>query len=73
MADILLNIMALAINGTFLSNLVYFERTEKVTGRYIHDVALKKLITVQPAKSDSDIMVCLQSYQGFIIDRSLVY
>ena len=29
--------------------------------------------TVLPAKSDSDIMFCLQSYQGLMIDRSLVY
>ena len=29
--------------------------------------------TVLPAKSDSDGMFCLQSYQGFITDRSLVY
>ena len=29
--------------------------------------------TILPAKSDSDIMFCLQSYQGFIIDRSLVF
>ena len=29
--------------------------------------------TVLPAKSDSDFMFCLQSYQGLIIDRSLVY
>ena len=29
--------------------------------------------TVLPAKSDSGVMFCLQSYQGFIIDRSLVY
>ena len=27
--------------------------------------------TVLPAKSDSDVMFCLQSYQGRIIDRSL--
>ena len=26
-----------------------------------------------PAKSDSAVMFCLQSYQGFMIDRSLVY
>ena len=32
-----------------------------------------KVFTVLPAKkSDSDIMICLQSYQGLIIDRSLV-
>ena len=31
------------------------------------------LITVLPAKSDSDFMFYLQSYQGLIIDRSLVY
>ena len=29
--------------------------------------------TVVPAKSDSDVMFCLQSYQGLIIDRSLLY
>ena len=29
--------------------------------------------TVLPAKSDSDLMVCLLSYQGLRIDRSLVY
>ena len=29
--------------------------------------------TVLPAKSDSDFMFCLQSYQGLIINRSLVY
>ena len=29
--------------------------------------------TVLPAKSDSDAMFCFQSYQGLIIDRSLVY
>ena len=28
--------------------------------------------SVLPAKSDSDVMFCLQSYQGLIIDRSLV-
>ena len=26
-----------------------------------------------PAKSDSDVMSCLQGYQGLRIDRSLVY
>ena len=29
--------------------------------------------TILPAKSDSDVMFCLQSYQGLRIDRSLVY
>ena len=29
--------------------------------------------TVLPAKMDSDFMFCLQSYQGLIIERSLVY
>ena len=29
--------------------------------------------TVLPAKSDSGVMFCLQSDQGFIIDRSRVY
>ena len=29
--------------------------------------------TVLPAKSDSDVICCLQSVHGLIIDRSLVY
>ena len=29
--------------------------------------------TVLPANSDSDVKFCLLSYQGLIIDRSLVY
>ena len=29
--------------------------------------------TVLPAKSDRDVMFCLQSYQGLIIDISLLY
>ena len=28
--------------------------------------------TALPAKSDSDLMFCLQSYQGLIIDKSFV-
>ena len=34
-----------------------------------------KLDNVLPGKSDSDVIcsVCLQSYQRFLIDRSLVY
>ena len=30
-------------------------------------------LTILPAKSDSDVMFCLQSYQQFITDKSLVY
>ena len=33
----------------------------------------EEITTVLPAKSDSDDMLCLQSYQGLMIDRSLVY
>ena len=32
-----------------------------------------KQTTVLPAKSDSDFMFCVQSYQRLIVDRSLVY
>ena len=31
------------------------------------------VVTVLPAKSDSDVMFCLHSYQGRRIDKSLVY
>ena len=34
---------------------------------------LKTGTTVLPAKSVSDVMFCLQSYQGLTVDRSLVY
>ena len=34
---------------------------------------LRVTCTVLPAKSDSDVMFCLPSYQGLTIDRSLVY
>ena len=34
---------------------------------------LDALSTVLTAKSDNDVMCCLQSYQGLRIDRSLVY
>ena len=37
------------------------------------DVADVCVATILPAKSDSDAMLCLQSYQGFRIDRSPVY
>ena len=33
----------------------------------------KETYTVLPAKSDSDAMFCLQSYQGLVSDKSLVY
>ena len=37
-------------------------------------ILLKTLkLAVLPAKSDSGVMFCLQSYQELIIDRSLVY
>ena len=40
-------------------------------------VAVLKIVensdTVLLAKSDSDVMFCLQSYLGLIIDRSLLY
>ena len=36
-------------------------------------IQLGESVTVVPTKSDSDVVICLQSYQGFRIDRSLVY
>ena len=33
----------------------------------------RQVCTVLPSKSDSDLMLCLQSYQGLAIDRLLVY
>ena len=38
-----------------------------------YNVVLKLIITVLPARSDSDVMFCLLRNQRLIIDRSLVY
>ena len=38
-----------------------------------HALVLKEISIVLPAKSDIDVMFCLQSYQGLRIDISLVY
>ena len=38
---------------------------KNVYGAYLDDVL--------PAKSVSDVMFCLQTYRGLIIDKSLVY
>ena len=52
-------------------NLLYREPKNNLLKRqslYFHETA-----TVLPAKSDSDFMFSLQSYQGLIMDRSLEY
>ena len=41
---------------------------------FVNELAVKNLIlTILPAKSDSDVMFFFLSYQGLIINRSLVY
>ena len=42
-------------------------QTNSITYAYVFT------LTVELTKSDSDVMFCLQSYQGLRIDRSLVY
>ena len=49
----------------FFLNIMYVVRLEPAISTYT--------ATVVPTKSDSDVMFCLQSYHGLIIDRSLVY
>ena len=44
-----------------------------VSKKYPSDLQLNKVNTVLQANSYSDVMFCLQSYQGLTIDRSLVY
>ena len=39
----------------------------------LYSMANNALHVVETAKSDSDVMFCLQTYQGLRIDRSLVY
>ena len=38
-----------------------------------YHLGLLVVATVLPDKSDSYVMLCLQSYQGLRIERSLVY
>ena len=60
----------LSIKGLTIWNCTVFKPLKR--GLIIHQFRLQ-ISTVVPAKSDSDVMFCLQSYQGLIIDRSLVY
>ena len=54
-------------------------RQDRINTQVIYRFALDQVEcirgcpTVLPAKSDSDVMFCLQCYPGLIIDRSLVY
>ena len=45
----------------------------KYLGQIMRFRYLSYICTVLPAKSESDDMFCLQSYQGLRIDRSHVY
>ena len=58
-------------------NIMHMEKTDMGLNVfwpvYIH-VGVKRFTgTVLPAKGDRGVMLCLQIYQGFKIDRSLVY
>ena len=55
-----------------ISTLVVIALKSSLT-HYNPSYILYNKTTVLPAKSDSDIMFCLQSYQELRIDRSLVY
>ena len=47
--------------------------SRKLLAFQVNIILIIIITTVLPAKSDSDFMFCLQSYQGLIIDISLVY
>ena len=53
---------SIELNGSDISNY-----------KYVFFEGPVSIFTVVPTESDSDVMFCLQSYQGLIIDRSLVY
>ena len=55
----------------YLINLTYLQNIFKAEKMKLSNIIPEP--TVLPAKSDSDVMFCLQSYQGLIINRSLVY
>ena len=61
---------------------LFWYRSPKIVTKFTRDAhstyttwlfTLGNIGTVLPAKSDSDVKFCLQSYQGLMIDRSLVY
>ena len=60
------------IYGNQEAEALQYRQTSK-TSTHISNIMISKAITVLPAKIDSDFMLCLQSNQGLIIDRSLVY
>ena len=60
--------MGAAINNAFITAL---ERTATAFIGCLNTIIV--FTTVVPAKSDSDVMLCLQSYQELRIDRSLMY
>ena len=53
--------------------IIGYRYEEIITLLHILNSYINIAITVLPAKSDSDFMFCLQSYQELIIDSSLVY
>ena len=58
--------------GSFIwKHHVYRWRERRQNGHITSNLVI--VFTVLPAKSDDDVMLCLQSYQELIIDRSLVY
>ena len=59
-----------------LSVMLGDKKLDKIKSCAIHDLTLthnNASTTVLPIKSDRDVMFCLQSYQGLLIDRLLVY
>ena len=50
-----------------------YARIAKLNTNVYTPIELMRIDTVLPAKSDSDVLFCLQSYQGLRIDISLVY
>ena len=64
-------------HGLYCLNVNTFAKGSAQNGlaylRFEPCIKLTHIFTVLPAKSDSCVMFCLQSYQGVIIDISLVY
>ena len=53
--------------------LFHTSNSASVSDRIIPKQSVLYLFTVLPAKSDSDVMFYLQSYQGLILDRRLIF
>ena len=68
----LIRVHNVCFHGQIILECIWLYTDDLISRRHITSVRLR-ITTAMPAKSDSDFMFCLQTYQGLIIDISHVY